>query len=119
MGHEMDRYYKYPSTHSGNYLNAVNLDIAYLNTLTCLNVFGGSGLTASTIQHVCSLSMTNWKRMQYLWPYDTTADEFFANVFAAQSPGGSVNEPLGVIIYNRFLYTLSYERGLRTGTGKP
>jgi len=119
MGHQMDRYYNYPSTHSANYLNAVNLDIAYLNKQTCLGVFGGSGLTTAQLQHVCSLSLTNWKRMQYLWPYDTTADEFFANVFAAQSPAGSVNESLGVIINNHFTYTISYEHGLRTGTGKP
>jgi hypothetical protein len=119
MGHEMARYYKYPSTGSANYLNAVKLDIAYLNQQTCLGVFAGSGLTTAQLQHVCSLNMANWKRMQYLWPYDTSADEFFANVFAATSPGGSVNESLGVIINNHFMYTISYEHGLRTGTGKP
>jgi len=119
MGHEMDRYYKYPSTHSANYLTAVNYDIAAINQMTCLGVFSGIGLPASTVQQVCSLNKTNWKRMQSLWPYDTSADEFFANVFAAQSPGGSVNEALGVIIHNFFLYTISYEQGLRTNTGTP
>jgi hypothetical protein len=119
MGHEMDRYYKYPSTHSANYLTAVNLDIANLNNQTCLGVFGGTGLSASVIQQVCSLNLTNWKRMQYLWRFDTQADEFFANVFAAESPGGVVNEPLGAIIVNHFMYTISYENGLRTGTGTP
>jgi hypothetical protein len=119
MGHEMDRYYKYPSTHSQNYLTAVNLDIANLNQMSCLGVFSGTGLPASTIQKVCSVNTTNWKRMQSLWPYDTSADEFFANVFAAESPGGPVNEALGVIIFNHFPYTVSYEQGLRTGTIKP
>lgn len=119
MGHEMDRYYKYPSTHSQNYLTAVNLDIANLNQMSCLGVFSGSGLPGPTVQQVCSTPSTNWKRMRSLWPYDTSADEFFANAFAAQSPGGSVNEPLGVIIHNFFLYTVSYEQGLRTGTGTP
>jgi hypothetical protein len=57
--------------------------------------------------------------MRSLWPYDTSADEFFANVFAADSPNDAVNEPLGAIIGNDFSHTVQYERGLRTGTGKP
>jgi hypothetical protein len=57
--------------------------------------------------------------MRSLWPYDTSASEFFANVFAADSPSGAVNEPLAVIIYNDFSHTVEYERGLRTGVGKP
>ena len=126
MGHEMDRAYLYPSgalaprvSASQNYLNAVNLDITHVNQLTCLQVFGGTGLSASVINSVCSTNSTNWTRMRSLWPYDTTADEFFANVFAADSPGGAVNEPLATIIGNDFTHTVEYERGLRTGAGKP
>jgi hypothetical protein len=126
MGHEMDRAYLYPSgalaprvSASQNYLNAVNLDITHVNQLTCLQVFGGTGLSSSVINSVCSTNSTNWTRMRGLWPYDTTADEFFANVFAADSPGGAVNEPLATIIGNDFTHTVEYERGLRTGTGKP
>jgi hypothetical protein len=126
MGHEMDRAYLYPSgalapkvSASQNYLNAVNLDIVHVNQLTCLEIFGGTGLSSSVINSVCSSNSTNWMRMRSLWPYDTTADEFFANVFAADSPGGVVNESLGAIIVNDFSHTVQYERGLRTGTGKP
>jgi hypothetical protein len=126
LGHEMDRYYLYPSgalapkiSASQNYLKAVQLDIAYVNQLTCLQVFGGSGLSSSVIKSVCSSNSTNWTRMRSLWPYDTSASEFFANVFAADSPSGGVNEPLVVIIHNDFSHTVEYERGLRTGTGKP
>jgi len=118
LGHEMDRYYDYPSgaeaptiTASANYLKAVQLDIAYVNKLTCLEVFGALEGQA------CVPGLTNWQRMQKLWPYDTTASEFFANVFAASSPGGAIKPYLGSIILNDFLNTVNYEHGLRTGTG--
>jgi hypothetical protein len=55
--------------------------------------------------------------MQKLWPYDTSASEFCANVFAAESAGGAFNAELGSIIRNDFLNTVNYENGLRTGTG--
>jgi hypothetical protein len=118
LGHEMDRYYNYPSgalapatVASPNYLKAVNLDIVYVNKLTCLEVFGALEGQA------CVTGLTNWQRMQKLWPYDTSAAEFFANVFAAESAGGALNAQLGSIILNDFVNTMNYEHGLRTGTG--
>jgi hypothetical protein len=114
LGHQMDRYYGYPSTRSANYFNALNLDIASVNKLTCLEVFG------SLAGNACVPGLTNWQRMQRLWPSDAArADEFFANVFAADSPSGALNPILGAIIRNDFTNTVNYERGLRTGTGKP
>ena len=114
VGHQMDRYYRYPSTTSANYLNAVKLDIAYVNNLTCLQVFG------VLVSQACVPNLTNWQRIQRLWPWDSARpDEFFANVFAADSPGGAVNADLAVIIHNDFTNTVNYESGLRTGTGKP
>lgn len=54
LGHEMDRYYNYPSgaeapaiIASQSYLNAVNLDIINVNKLTCLEVFGALAGQAS------------------------------------------------------------------------
>ena len=116
LGHEMDRYYNYPSgalapatAASPNYISAVNKDIVNVNKLTCLEVFG------SLAGQACVSGLTNWQRIQKYWPYDTTASEFFANVFAAGSPGGAVNEALGSIILNDFVNTVNYEHGLRTG----
>lgn len=126
LGHEMDRFYLYPSgasepsiKASQNWLTAVNLDIDFINNMPCIDVFGGLSGLGVNWQKVCSQGSTNWGRMRSLWPFDTSPAEFFANVFAAYSPGGAVNEALGAIIYNDFLHTIEYEVELETGTGKP
>lgn len=113
MGFEMDDYYGNPSTHSENYANALVKDIQYVNKLTCLEVFG------VLVGEACVPNLSNWQRMVKLWPFDTLVNEFFANAFAADSPNGVANAPLGTIIHNDFLNTVDYLRGLRTGTGKP
>jgi hypothetical protein len=99
-------------------LNAVSLDKTYVNKLICLEVFGRLSGLGVPIQQVCSENKTNWERMESLWPSDMTPDEFFANAFAADSPGGAINAALGTIIDNDFLNTINYLRGLRSGTGK-
>lgn len=124
LGHQLDILYKFPSGHDGvpaseNYRQAVEQDMNYIDTLTCLDVFGGLSGTGVNVSKVCAWNIPNSESMVRLWK-DQVSDpaEFFANVFAASSEGGAAIPALGAVIHNFFTHSIAYEYGLRTGTGQ-
>lgn len=62
----------------------VNHDKVRVNNLSCLEVFGGLSALGAPVHQACSENKTNWQRLESFWPDDMTADELFANAFAAE-----------------------------------